>query len=915
MQEENKERLLTAVPGAQALDLRRDYHYSRSGTAEGEETHLRDYWRIVRRRWWAPIGAILIVVPFVLAYNLKAPAIYEGMTTIQIDQEDRSVINLKELNINMGDDSQYLNTQLTNLKLPKVAYRVIKELGLDGDPTFTLSRWGLVAFVEPLLGLDGNPTFTLRQAQTLLVTSGESDEEAEMARLEDSIQALLSEVRVERLRETRLVNIRFRNPSPEWAKRVVDKWAEAFKDLTLEDRRRGHDESAKFLDRQIAEVRDKLKKADEDLLKYRRDHQVLDFGEKDNTVHARLGALNQFLLAAEQERRMAELAYEFSRNATDLGTVPEIQSDALVQELKKRASALEQQRAQLLVDFTPEWPEVKKVDEQLAQLDKELRTTYQRILDGIKGKYLAAKQREDNLRQAFRRQQSETMDQNEGAIQANVLQQDVASYRTQLDQLLQKQKEIGIAAASLKSSISITDRAALPRVKVEPDLWKNVFLALFLSLIGGIGLALFLDYINNKIETVEDIDRYLRLPTLGVIPIFPDSRARKLLSKIDRLRVMIAMRIFPVGRAPKLLSGLSTSKELALVGANGQADSFGDSRILTEINPAPPIDESDRQLRVVAESDRQLRVITKRDRQLWMIAESYRQLRTAVLLSSASHPPRTILVTSTQPEEGKTTTSLNLAISLAQTGASVLIVDADMRRPQVHKVFKLKNDTPGLCNFLTGEGKLDTLIQPVPVRVSRVRAREKGRGELDTPIQPVLLTLYVLPAGPPPPDPAQLLGSSKMREMVESLLSQWRGDAGSASAPSSKMREMVKSLPSRFDYVVIDSPPVAAFADSLILSSLVEGVIIVVKGGATPREVAQRTKAHLQSVGANILGVVVNQIKLQPHDYYYYSNYSRYYYQDSDEESESDSKSMAAEAQGSEAAAPQEPSSPKRMNK
>jgi Mrp family chromosome partitioning ATPase len=179
----------------------------------------------------------------------------------------------------------------------------------------------------------------------------------------------------------------------------------------------------------------------------------------------------------------------------------------------------------------------------------------------------------------------------------------------------------------------------------------------------------------------------------------------------------------------------------------------------------------------------------------------------------------------------------------------------------------------------------------------------------------VLLTLYVLPAGPPPPDPAQLLGSSKMREMVESLLSQWRGDAGSASAPSSKMREMVKSLPSRFDYVVIDSPPVAAFADSLILSSLVEGVIIVVKGGATPREVAQRTKAHLQSVGANILGVVVNQIKLQPHDYYYYSNYSRYYYQDSDEESESDSKSMAAEAQGSEAAAPQEPSSPKRMNK
>jgi capsular exopolysaccharide synthesis family protein len=206
-------------------------------------------------------------------------------------------------------------------------------------------------------------------------------------------------------------------------------------------------------------------------------------------------------------------------------------------------------------------------------------------------------------------------------------------------------------------------------------------------------------------------------------------------------------------------------------------------------------------------------------------------LRTALMLSSAGHAPRTLLITSSQPAEGKTTTSVNTAISLAQTGSAVLLIDADLRRPRVHKVFNLKNNA-GLSNYLAGECDIGSLIQIA------------------------MPNLYVLPVGPLPPNPAELLGSAKMKQAIE-------------------------TLSANFDYVVIDSPPVSSFADSLILSALVEGVIIVVKAGMTPREMAQRTKAHLQSVGAKILGVVVNQIKLQPHDYYYYSTYySRYYYGD-----------------------------------
>ncbi|HKX30505.1 MAG TPA: CpsD/CapB family tyrosine-protein kinase, partial [Blastocatellia bacterium] len=300
--------------------------------------------------------------------------------------------------------------------------------------------------------------------------------------------------------------------------------------------------------------------------------------------------------------------------------------------------------------------------------------------------------------------------------------------------------------------------------------------------------VLFLDYINNKLETVEDVDRYLRLPALGVIPIFEsNAKARRLIA-----------------------NGPSGSQELAVPVQPGPL-------ILTELETNSSV------------------------------AESYRQLRTSLLLSSAGQAPRTLLFTSSQPAEGKTTTSVNTAISLAQTGSSVLIIDADLRRPRVHKLFGLKN-SQGLSNHLTGESDLASLIQIA------------------------MPNLYVLPVGPLPPNPAELLGSPKMKLLIE-------------------------ALSANFDYLVIDSPPVSSFADSLILSSLVEGVIIVVKGGATPREMAQRTKAHLQAVGAKILGAVVNQIKLQPHDYYYYSSYySRYYYGKGDQEEAGPDAAAKAEA-------------------
>ena len=762
MQEENKVKLMSVEEAAAALDVRREaapYGYGRGQAPGGDQPqiHLRDYWRIIRRRLWIPISVILLTVTLTTIYNLRLPSIYEGVTKIEIGREERAV-NIKDVQISMGggDDTQYLNTQLKILQSPKIAYQVAKRLDLEHNADFApgLSR--------PLN----------LKAESLEVSEGESDEQAEMQRLESFVGILLGNVEIRPVRDTRLVEIHYRHRLPDLARKVADNWAEAYKDNNFNEIYNSNKDSGKFLTKTITDYKIKVQQSEERLLNFRRVHEVIDFGERENTVIARLGALNQLLLQAENERKTAQLTYELSRGVADVTTLTDIQRDPLVQDLNKKITDLRTVREQLLVEFTPEWPEVKKVTQQLSQLEGELRAAHQRILSTLDNQYRAAVQREDSLRKAFNQQRAETLQQSEGAIQAKMLQQEIDTNRQMLDRLLQSQQGVELSTAGLlKNSIKITELSPLPRTPVAPKRTQNILLSAILALIGGIGLVLFLDYINNKIESVEDIDRYLRLPALGVIPLIESgNKARRLLG-------------------PGQAAG---SKELARTPSGGNV-------ILTQVE---------------ANSS---------------MAESYRQLRTALLLSSAGHAPRTILFTSSQPAEGKTTSAVNTAISLAQTGAAVLIVDADLRRPRVHKIFSLKNNS-GLSSFLAGEG------------------------ELATQIQIAMPNLYVLPVGPLPPNPAELLGSARMKQVIETLAA-------------------------NFDYVIIDSPPVSSFADSLILSSLVEGVIIVVKGGVTPREMAQRTKTHLQSVGAKILGVVINQIKLQPHDYYYYSTYySRYYY-------------------------------------
>jgi capsular exopolysaccharide synthesis family protein len=220
------------------------------------------------------------------------------------------------------------------------------------------------------------------------------------------------------------------------------------------------------------------------------------------------------------------------------------------------------------------------------------------------------------------------------------------------------------------------------------------------------------------------------------------------------------------------------------------------------------------------------------------MAEAYRHLRTSLLFSSAGKPPQTILVTSSQPSEGKTTTAINTAITLAQSGAEVVIIDCDLRRPRLHNHFELDN-TAGLTNYLSGEKNTELLMKSCPG----------------------LPKMKIITSGPIPPNPAELLSSNEMKNLLQFL----KGN---------------------FKHVIIDSPPAISFTDAAILSTLVDGVVLVAMAGKSSIHLMRRFKQRLANIGARIYGVVLNGIKSDSVEYGYYGyGYTYNYYTNHDDDS------------------------------
>jgi capsular exopolysaccharide synthesis family protein len=457
----------------------------------------------------------------------------------------------------------------------------------------------------------------------------------------------------------------------------------------------------------------------------------------------------------------------------------------LANEVETKLVELQQKRAQLLVEYTEKYPEVKELDQQITLLEKQIKDSRSRatsvVTTNLETRFREALAREQALAAAFNKQRAETLTQNEAAVNYRIIQQETETNKQLLDGLLQRSKENDVLVAGTPNNIHLVDYAPVPKAPVGPRRMQGVMLALLLSFVFGIALARYLEYLDDTVHTAEDVEKTLRLPALAVIPTVGSLNARRLLPAIGALQKR---------------NGNGVHPELLL---NAESRS--------------------------------------------PMAEAYRHLRTSVLLSAAGGAPQTLLVTSSQPAEGKTTTAVNTALILAQTGATVLIVDADMRRPRMHSIFGVENDS-GLSTIL---------------------ASRMAETEMLEHIKPHEATgLFVMPAGAIPPNPAELIGSDEMCRLMTVLRAS-------------------------FNYIVIDSPPIASFTDSVLISPLVDGVVLVVHGGRVSRAVVRRSRQVLQDVGAKILGVVLNNVKLEREDYYY-----KYYYHDNYYKTKDDARPAAS---------------------
>ena len=719
--------------------------YYSSPPQEEREVNLRDYWKVVRKRQWTIIAFFLIVVVTTAVGTFTMRPVYRGTTTIQINKENPNIVDFKEIFAVNTMDRDYYQTQYKLLECRKLARRIIGKLGLSKHPEFLpqpqtpFQKWKsrMVNFFSDL--------FTSSDTDT-------SETEGDAVH----INAFLSKLTIEPMRNTRLVKIHFDSHYPELAGRVANTLATEYTQQNFETRFIATEQAKEWLTGQLEVLKAKVERADENLQEFASKHDIISLEEKENITMQRLTELNEALTKAESDRIAREALYKQAKSR-NYDSLPPILENNLIQELKQAYIQLDAEYTRRLETFKPEYPEMVRLKNQMDTVKKRLEAEMAMIIGGIRNDYESSRRRESLLQEAFQRQKAKAMEMKQKSIQYNILKREADTNRDLYNSLLQRMKEAGVSAGITASNIQIVDEAESPTKPFKPNKRLNLLLASVVGLFLGLGLAFFFEYLDNTVKTPEDVEQLIRLPSFGMIPEI--SYERRMHSDD--------------GAHPVELIAFSQPKS--------------------------------------------------------MLSEAYRNVRTSILLSFSEKPPKKIVISSPNPSEGKTTTVVNTAIALAQTGARVLIIDSDMRKPRIHTIFG-DEDGIGLSTFLSGNAELRSTIKRTTIP-----------------------NLYYIPSGPVPPNPSELLGSNLFKNTMQ-------------------------FLEGKFDHIVLDSPPVLGFADSIVLSAIVDGVLLVVSGGKTPRETLQRAKDSLSQVNAKILGVVINQVDIGRSDYgYYYYRYQYYY--------------------------------------
>jgi polysaccharide biosynthesis transport protein len=765
---------------------------SRIGSSFDDEDGRIDfnqYWRTVHKHLSMIVAIFVGVTLLTVIRVLMETPLYTAQATILIKPGTPQIFGSQVQGQSSDSEDQsdyyetYNKTQYEILKSRSLAASAIKDDGLEkvlavggnqSSPGWLSSaRMAVGHFIKGIFGRSSSK-------KTLPAHSDRDSDGVSSA----AMGAYMGGLSIKPVTDTNLVNIVFTTPDGELSARLANAHAHAYIRQGIELHSQANEEAQKFLEAKLVDLKEKLQKSEYALNRYRRDQGIvpglMSLDGKETIVLDRLSELSKELTQAQVARLELEAKVQMIKNH-QYDALPELHADKTINDLRSSDDELSTEYAGMAKEFKPNYPPLAQIQAKRDGIQHSIDQETRRVADSIESAYQEAQGKEDKLQEEMDKSRTHALGLNDAAVEYAILQREVDTNRDLYNSVLQRMKDVGLAAEARSSNVVIVDEAEPSTSPSSPKMSQSVLTSAILSLVGAVALAFLLEFLNNRLKTPEEVEQYLRLPNLAVVPVFSyvEDRGRESLKALRLAKKTAEHQDSLPARAPR-------GHPRELVGASNPYSVHG---------------------------------------------EAYRTLRTGILLSRAGAPPKLILMTSTTSGEGKTATSTNTAVLFAHTGAKVLLIDADLRRPRCHRVFGMDKE-PGLTEVLTGGRAVFEMIRPTQVD-----------------------GLSLLTSGSLPPNPTELLGSEKMKKILAELAAS-------------------------FDFIVLDSPPILPVSDSVLLSTIVDGVVVVVNSAKTAKQQIRVACARLKYARSKIFGVVLNKVNLQSPEYKYYKNYYFHYSND-----------------------------------
>jgi succinoglycan biosynthesis transport protein ExoP len=712
--------------------------------SEGFTTSLLGVINCVRKHWLLSGAVFALVMGLTVFVTLGTTPIYEAKATVLFDPAVARPLGEQVQAVVTSDSSSYLSnkeyykTQQWTIQSMRTVGDVVRQLGLDKDPTF----------LEPE---------TRQHAQNVTVAAS---------------QLLLERLSVDAIRDSRLMSVSYRDPNPQRAQRVLSVLLDSYVQQNLDDVSASTTAAADWLREQTTALRDVLEKSERALHDYRKDKNILSISldDQSNMLRGEMQQLNQALTEVKTRRekvasRVQALKEIAANDPENLPALELIDSPVLQKFREEFVVARRLELALLGQGKSENHPEVKAAAAVSATSREALLAEVRNILSAHERELSSLERELTGLSKLYRAAEKRALDLNLLEIEFNRLRRNKENNEKLFSLVIERSKETDLTRMLKVNNIRVVDRPLLPEEPVSPNVLMNLAAGLAGGLLFGLIAAIGRERLDRSIKVPDDVEHELGLSFLGLLPQIDAQDAN---SNKSRRR----------GRR------------------KSQADPIKHPELAVAMRPSSGV------------------------------AEAARAVRTNIVFMSPDRPFRTLLVTSAGPSEGKTTVACALATTMAQAGQRVLLVDCDLRRPRIHRVFGASNDEGVTSAVVESKDRV-----PLPSRSTEVP------------------NLWILPSGPLPPNPAELLQSDAFQRTLD------------------RMKD-------EFDRVIIDSPPIVPVTDATVLSTRVDGTILVVRAGVTTREFARRAVRSLRDVGGHNVGVVLNAVDLESR----YSGYYHYYY-------------------------------------